>query len=136
MRYLTALFALILIVAACAGTDGTTAAENGGDGEVAGTVTVGDQTWELSPRQCSVRSNQVSVWGNAVDDPDVEIVFDVFDEGDYNLSVTGPDFEWLAGTGTGVVDNVDIDGNSVSGTATVTQGFSGDTAEASFQFDC
>ena len=141
MRYLTPLLACLLLLAACG--DGTTDEGDQQDttmaedsGESAGILSVGDQSWELSPRQCSVRSDQVTIWGTAISDSDVEIVFDVFSEGDYNLSVTGPDFEWLAGSGTGVVEDVAIEGDTVSGTATVTQGFSGDSAQATFEFNC
>lgn len=152
MRYITTLSAFVLLLAACGNgaadettstsadetqSGATTMAEET-ESEAAGTVTIGDQTWEFAATmQCRVMSDQVSVSGTAAEDPDVEIVFDVFGEGDYNLSVIGPEIEWTAGrAGGGTVEEVSIDGTSVSGTATVSDVMSGETADATFEFNC
>lgn len=113
-----------------------TAAPSDGDDDVtesAGQVTIGDDTWELDPRQCDVfPGGIVSVSGFAIGDPDVEIVFDVFEADKENLSVSSSDANWSA-----LSDAIDVqvDDRRVSGTATVVTAI-GESADATFEFNC
>lgn len=115
------------------GTTTTVAAASSG-GTSAGSVTIGSTEYGFDPTiQCSLYpGGVVSIAGTAVDDPDVEIVFDAFEPGRNQLSVTGPDFQWMTTTSD---FEVEIDDPEVRGTAEV-QGVDGTTEESSFTFRC
>lgn len=149
---LTVLAAIVLVIAACGddseaatSTTGpmpgtTTTADTGTtmapDGAPGGSVTIGDTTWAFDPTiQCGFfPGGVISIAGNAAGDPEVEIVFDAFGEGDLELSVSGPDFLWRAG-GADAFSDIETSASSISGTATVSA-TNGTTAEAEFAFTC
>lgn len=119
------------------GDDTTDEPADGGDmaaGDEGGEVTIGGTTYVVVPSiQCLVLPTTVSIAGHAASDETIEIVFDVFEPGDENLSVSqGSQFGWSAGA-----DAIEatIDGKTVTGSATV-QSQSGESADATFEFVC
>ncbi|MGB5448686.1 MAG: hypothetical protein WBM80_07155 [Woeseiaceae bacterium] len=131
----------VLVNASCGGNDTPNAAavpaKPGQSASVnsAGKVSVGNQSWQFAATmQCSVyNSDTVSIAGSAVSDSDIEIVFDVFASDQAALQVRVGDKEW---SGNADQFQVSVEDKSVSGTATVTEIMSGDTAAAAFVFNC
>ena len=97
-------------------------------------VTIGDQSWDFAPRQCSVyASDTVSISGGAVSDPGFEVVFDVFGADRFNFGADVDGVSWTAGSDAIAVA---VDGNDVTGTATVSDLMTGESAPATFEFHC
>lgn len=125
------------VVPSVSGTDSTdTTTESGDDpgAPSAGVVTIGEQSWQFASRQCSVyAADTVSIWGSAVSDPDVEIIFDVFDVDQFNFEVDVDGVQWTAAS-----DAIEatVAGQDVSGTATVSDVISGESSKATFEFHC
>lgn len=118
-------------------TDATESTTEPGDDPAAassGVVTIGQQTWQFAPRQCDVfAADTVSIWGGAVSDPGVEITFDVFDADRFNFEVDVDGVEWAAASDAILVT---VDGQDVTGTATVSDVMSGESSTATFEFHC
>ena len=110
--------------------------DGGADATTAGEVTIGAETWVFVPDiQCSVwPDDTINIAGSAEMDSEVEIVFDRFDDGSQDLRVSGPDFTWMATTDD--FDEVSVEGDTVSGSATMSRMIGGDTATATFEFRC
>jgi len=119
---------------AAAATATSEPAQNASTGAM-GTVTIGDESWEFAgTTQCSVfAADTVSIAGTAASDATIEIVFDVFAADRAELAVTVGDKEWSGPTDT---LQVSFDDQTASGTATVSDLTSGDTAAATFDFTC
>lgn len=98
-----------------------------------GEVTLGDTTFAFVPDvQCQIGSDGsfAVIAGHAVDDPDTEFSVDAVD-GDPRVDTT-VDGQYLSATGDAVT--VTIDGSTVTGTATLSDGV--DAREASFKLSC
>jgi len=139
MRILIAI--LILTAAGCGGNENPRAPEAppaGGEQAAAtrgGTITVGDQTWVIALKSCSVYPGPiVNIWGYAESDPELEITID-HGGPDQAVVGSGRDALWHA-----IKDTLEfeVDGKNVRGTATFSQYFGGggETADGSFEVNC
>lgn len=135
-------WALFVLITASCGSDDTPTTESVPTGpdekavlKSAGSVSIGDQSWQFAATtQCrAYNRDTVSIAGSAVSDSNVEIIFDVFDSDRATLQVRVGDKEW---SGNADEFQVSVDDQSVSGTATVTDIMSRDSAAAVFEFNC
>ncbi len=115
----------------------STAEESSADPETAGHVLIGDRMFDFVPRQCSFfPGGIVSISGTAASDPEVSIVYDVFDEGgqpELSLEVP-PDYSaspWTSKSVTALVE-----GETVSGNAMMVQSGSDGMSLVAFEFRC
>lgn len=102
-----------------------------------GSITVDGETWTISSfRQCSVYPGGiVSIWGSAARNPELEIVIDYGGPDQVRIGNDGPDAVWQTDRDT---LELQIDGRSVSGTATFSRyaGGTKETAQGTIDVNC
>lgn len=102
-----------------------------------GTITVGKETWTIVPSiSCSVYpGNVVHIAGHAAENTELEIVIDWGGPNHARVaeSDSGPGWHAIRDT-----LDVEVDGNTVKGSATFSEFFggSGDRADGSFDVNC
>lgn len=112
-----------------------------------GTMTIGDQTWEIvADIQCLHIGNNLGLNGHAVNDPSIQVSIsaqgDAQDDSDASLKNEAENVFWRAGSiyQGATVPEFEIDGNHVQGTATFVNIYAPanapETAEGSFEFSC
>ena len=139
-------FSLVLIFAAtgCSGdepTSGSAAVSAEGAKPVkaverGGTISVGEETWILVPKFCSVYpGNVVNIAGHAQGDPSLEIVIDHGGPDQVVIGSGGREALWYAMKET---LKIQVDGKNVKGAATFNKSMygSGESAEGSFEVNC
>lgn len=135
--------ALVLTATGCGGNENASEpappAAAGGSAapaaERAGSITVGDQTWNIVFKSCQVYPGPiVNVWGSAASDPELEITIDY---GGPNQAVVGSGRDALWHAVKETLD-VQVDGQSARGTASFSEhsGGGGNTADGSFEVNC
>lgn len=135
--------ALVLAATGCSGDESSSgpAAMPAAGGETAsavergGTITVGEDTWVIVPKSCSVYPGPiVNIWGSAASDPSLEITID-YGGPDQAVVGSGRDVLWRAKKET---LEVQIEGRVVRGTATFSEGMGGGgkSASGSFEVNC
>lgn len=146
MRSLTIFIFTLLLAAGCSdaadtGSKQATSSEPAAQSPPAtnrgGTITVGKETWTISPmRQCSIYPGGiVNIWGYAADDPELEIVIDYGGPNQVRIGNDGPNVVWQAERDT---LEIQIDGQRVLGTATFSRyaGGTKETARGSIEVNC
>ena len=144
MRTLIIVSLTLFLIAACGGGEqaaspAPSGAEKPQSSQVAergGTIQVGDQSFVLVAKFCSVYPGPiVNIAGHAKDDPSLEIVFDHGGPDQIVIGSGGGETLWHAMKST---MKVEVDGKAVSGTATFNKDMNGlgESAEGSFDLRC
>ncbi|MGI9331179.1 MAG: hypothetical protein ACR2QB_10745 [Gammaproteobacteria bacterium] len=151
MRALFLLSFSVLLLTACGGEEAAAPASAGSapapeaapasapamqQAERGGTITVGEESWVLVPKFCSVYPGPiVNIAGHAKDDPSLEIVIDHGGPNQIVIGSGGREALWYAMKDT---IKVAVDGKKVQGTASFNRDMNGlgDGAEGSFEINC
>lgn len=138
-----AVILLVTGISGCGGPDGgnggstSPAASQSAAKERGGTIAVGEESWTIVPSiSCSIYPGGiVNIAGHAAENPELEIVIDWGGPNQARIaeSDSGPGWHAIRDT-----LNVEVDGNTVRGSATFSEYFTGtgDRAEGSFEVDC
>lgn len=130
MRILLALLFTVTLTAGCGDSADTSSEQvpSPAATERRGTITVGEETWTISPmRQCSIYPGGiVSISGYAARDPDLEIVIDYGGPNQVRIGNDGPNVVWQAERDT---LEIRIEGQHVQGSATFSR-YAGGTRES------
>lgn len=138
---LLALLVVPLLALACGDGGGDNNADptaTGATVESGNSITVGDQTWEVVPGgQCQVLAGEfASIAGHADGDESIEIGINYnlgADRGAVRVQAAGGDPHWMANED---ALEVEIEGDTVTGSGTFTAVATGDTADGSFAVTC